>query len=174
MYAPLLRRLAAPALLISLMAAHPPAQADVPVYGWVERVRVQLGDHSARMKAKLDSGARSSSLHATDIEVFRRDGRRYVRFRTPLPDDPESALLERPVTRMVRIKRHTGPYDRRPVVRLPVCLGDGWHEVEVSLTDRSRFIYPLLLGRRALGGVALIDPDQTHLRPARCSAHKPD
>jgi hypothetical protein len=160
------RRLAA-ALLLTVAV---PAQARPPVYGWVERVDLGVDGQRVRVKAKLDSGARSSSLHATDITPFERGGRRLVRFSVPGGPDGAAITLERPVTRIVRIKRHSGPYDRRPVVTLPVCLGSAWHEVEVSLTDRSRFIYPLLLGRRALAGHALVDPEHTHLRPADCAA----
>lgn len=169
----LFSRRCAAALLLTLAA---PVPAAPPVYGWVEHVAVQLDDTQLRVKAKLDSGARSSSLHATDIDLFERDGERYVRFSVPLDDTPgaRTVTLERPVLRMVRIKRHEGPYDRRPVVVLPLCLGKTWHDIQVNLTDRSRFLYPLLLGRRALAGHALIDPSDTTRRPARCAAHDQD
>ncbi len=64
MYAPLLRRLATAALLTFVMPAH-----AVPVYGWVERVRVQLGDHTARVKAKLDSVACRLELRAPESSL---------------------------------------------------------------------------------------------------------
>lgn len=159
-------RIAAAFLLSLGVSAH----AAPPVYGWVEYVDLELDGEVTRIKAKLDSGARSSSLHAIDIDVFRRDGKRRVRFTVPLTDGPDGVKLELPVTRVVRIKRHEGPYDRRPVVKVPVCFGARWHEIEVSLTDRSRFLYPLLLGRRALADHAVINPARTYLHPPDCSS----
>lgn len=143
------------------------------VYGWVEFVQLHLDGRHFEIKAKLDSGARSSSLDATAIEPFERDGKRWVRFEVELPGMKKAAQVERPVVRYVRIKRHRGPYDRRPVIRLPLCLGDELRTVEVNLTDRGRFIYPLLLGRKALAGLAVIDPSRTYLRAPRCDGAPP-
>ncbi len=138
------------------------------VYGWVEFVQLHIDGEPLELKAKLDTGARSSSLDATAIEPFERDGERWVRFEVKLPGMEKTTRLERPVVRYVRIKRHRGPYDRRPVIRLPLCLGDEWRTVEVNLTDRGRFIYPLLLGRKALARLAVVDPSRTYLRAPRC------
>lgn len=155
--------------LVLLVGLTPPAQAR-GVYGWVEFVELHLGDQPLKLKAKLDTGARSSSLDATDIVPFERDGERWVRFRVSLPGLEKTALMEQPVVRYVRIKRHRGPNDRRPVIRLPLCLGDELRTVEVNLTDRGRFIYPLLLGRKALTRLAVVDPARTFMRQPGCAA----
>jgi hypothetical protein len=126
------------------------------IFGWVETVAV--GSERVVMSAKLDTGATTSSLHATAIQRFRRGGRRYVRFTLSDGNDGLGPRLEQPLVRMVRIKKHTGDYERRPVVKLPVCLGDSEHVVEFSLVDRSNFDQPVLLGRSALSGFALVDP----------------
>ncbi len=161
-----------PAFAISLcllLAGSPPAKAR-GVHGWVEFVELHLDGQPLRVKAKLDTGAKSSSLDATDITPFERDGEHWVRFRPSRSGLDEAPLIEQPVARYVLIKRHRGPYDRRPVIRLPLCLGDELRTVEVNLTDRGRFIYPLLLGRKALAGLAVVDPARTFVRAPSCPA----
>lgn len=129
------------------------------IFGWVERVELMDGKFS--MKAKLDTGALNSSLHALDIERFRRDGKRYVRFTVIDPETGEPKELEKRLIRNVRIVRHNGDYQRRPVVEMEICLGPYQRVAEVNLVDRSELIYPLLLGRTALEGIALVDPANT-------------
>lgn len=161
---------AALALLLCLLVGVPAPAAARGVYGWVEFAELHLNGQPLRLKAKLDTGARSSSLDATDITPFERDGQHWVRFRVSRSGLREPPLMEQPVARYVRIKRHSGPGDRRPVIRLPLCLGDELRTVEVNLTDRGRFIYPLLLGRKALARLAVVDPARTFVREPRCQA----
>lgn len=158
--------------LVALAQANLLWAADKQIMGWVERVEIVGSELS--MKAKLDSGAKTSSLDASDIEVYREDGERRVRFAITDDDAQESITLERPLERYVRIVRHSGEYQRRPVVRLKVCLGKKRHDIEFSLIDRSNFIYPVLLGRSALQGRALIDPDETYLSRPRCDSADDD
>ena len=163
------------ALLLCLLTVFAPPTQARGTHGWVEFVELHLDGEPLRVKAKLDTGAKSSSLDATDITPFDRDGQHWVRFRPSRSGLDEAPLVEQPVVRYVRIKRHSGPYDRRPVIRLPLCLGDELRTVEVNLTDRGRFIYPLLLGRKALAGLAVVDPARTYLRAPRCNdAPTPD
>ncbi|GAB4190585.1 MAG: ATP-dependent zinc protease [Wenzhouxiangellaceae bacterium] len=136
------------------------------IFGWVERVEIIDGRFT--FKAKLDSGAATSSLDASDIETFRRDGKKWVRFTITNPHDGEPVTLERRHQRTVRIIRHSGKHQRRQVVSINVCLGKRLFDIEVSLIDRGEFIYPLLLGRSALEKFALIDPGETFLSKPRC------
>lgn len=152
--------------LLAVLQVSPLSAADKDILGWVERV--EIFGSGLSMKAKLDSGAKTSSLDATEIEVFRQDGKRWVRFVITDDDAQESFTLERPLERYVRIVRHSGEHQRRPVVMLEVCLGNKLHDIEFSLIDRSHFIYPVLLGRSALQGQAVIDPDETYLSRPRC------
>lgn len=140
----------------------------VDIFGWVERV--ELLDGKFDMKAKLDTGAATSSLDATGIEQFRKDGERWVRFTVTGPETGDTVVLERPLVRNVRIVRHNGAHQRRAVVQLPICLGKHRREVEFSLIDRSNFIYPVLLGRSALDDVALIDSASTFANYPACEA----
>jgi hypothetical protein len=136
------------------------------IFGWVERV--DLLDGNLSVKAKLDTGAATSSLDATNIERFRRDGERWVRFTVTDPETEEVLELEKPLSRNVRIVRHSGEHQRRAVVKIPLCFGPFAREVEFSLIDRSNFIYPVLLGRSALKGHALIDSGETFINYPAC------
>lgn len=145
---------------------------DVPgkvIAGWVERV--SLPELSVMTKAKLDSGAKTSSLHAKDIEIFKKKGDRWVRFTVEIEAAGQQVTktFEKPRHRRVAIKEHEGDNDSRPVVLMDVCFDGRLHEVQFTLADRSRFIYPVLLGRRFLKRVAVIDPDETFLTQSSCS-----
>jgi hypothetical protein len=140
-----------------LMLLAPAAHSNVKaILGWVETVAV--GPDNVTLLAKLDTGAATSSMHATNIKRFRRGGKRYVRFQLSDGDGGYGPQLERRLVRIVRIKRHGGDFERRPVVELPVCLADLERVVEFSLVDRSHFDHPVLLGRSALSGFVLVDP----------------
>ena len=89
-----------------------------------------------------------------------------MRFRLAIGEH-DSALIERPLARISKIKRRAGDFDpqeektytARPVIELRVCLGTRERTIEVNLTDRSAFQYPLLIGSEALKQFeALVDP----------------
>ncbi len=152
---------------LGLLAAPAPAAAgERDLFGWVERV--VLVEAGFELKAKLDTGAETSSLDAVDIRRFRRGGESWVRFTVEDPDSGDEVRLERPLLRRVRIKRHEGESQRRPVVELTVCIGEHERRLEFSLIDRSEFIYPVLLGRSALAGIAVVDPDETFIHDPDC------
>lgn len=123
-------------------------------------------------KARLDTGANTSSLSATDITRFERDGENWVRFRLAVTEDDSvvpdvlGKEFEARVVRQVRIVQASGA-DRRPVVRLPLTLGPIEQQVEFTLNDRSHLTYPVLLGRRFMLDIAVIDISRayTHPRP---------
>lgn len=135
--------------------SHSANLADAEQLGFVEWVVLQ--DTGLRMKARLDTGAKTSSLHAVNVEPFDKDGEEWVKFDLPLDDhlDPESEEnagvvleFERPVTRTVLIKRKGAESQRRYVVKMDFCIAGKTHETQFSLTDRGHFSYPALLGRR--------------------------
>ena len=159
-------------VLVHCSYLHASETNEVPgkvIAGWVERV--SLPELPLTVKAKLDSGAKTSSLHATNIEIFKRDDERWVRFSVTLEDETGetvSQTFEKPRKRRVSIKEHEGENDSRPVVLMDVCFDGRMHAVQFTLADRSRFIYPVLLGRRFLQKVAVIDPDETYLTQSTC------
>ncbi len=149
------------------------ATAAPQVFGWLEWSYLEPAH--IRVKTKLDTGAKTSSIHATDIEVFDRDGNKWVRFRVPFrmkagtSSKKRDVFFERPVVRRVRIKEHDRAPARRYVVNLDVCLGGITFTTPMTLADRSRFNYPLLLGRVALQGRAAVDPAQKYLSGEICA-----
>ncbi|HWK55396.1 MAG TPA: RimK/LysX family protein [Hyphomicrobiales bacterium] len=140
------------------------------ILGWVENIL--LLPERLSMKAKLDSGAKSSALHAENIERFEKDGRTMVRF-TLREDhrDPhsETVVYERPLVRQVNIKlRNTPARDQRPAVRLEFCIAGERHNTLFTLTNRSGFNYPILLGREFLQHGILVDSSESFTHRARC------
>ncbi|MFP3941466.1 MAG: ATP-dependent zinc protease [Thermoanaerobaculia bacterium] len=150
-------------------SAGPAAAAKTKdIFGWVERVEV--GRHEITLKAKLDTGAATSSLDAQDIRrlVRRSTGERSVEFTLHDPESGDSIRLKKPLVREVRIKQHDGSHQVRPVVVIDICVGDHFDTVEVSLIDRSEFLYPMLLGRSALEGRIVVDPELTFTQDPDC------
>ena len=142
------------------------------IAGWVEKV--ELGTHQPiETKAKLDTGAKTSSIHAENIERFKKDGDRWVRFVLVLEgtdDEVHRVAMEKPIERNIRVKDHDDPSSRRPIVELPMCFDGRVHNVDFSLADRSGFIYSVLIGRRFLNDVAVVDAGRTFLTKASCTS----
>ncbi|MGB1557231.1 MAG: ATP-dependent zinc protease [Oceanococcaceae bacterium] len=165
------------AFLLCCSLTAPALAAPVPPRpaGWIEKVLLEPG--AIPLKAKLDTGAKTSSLHALNIESFKRAGERWVRFTLDVEDTTgkkHSEVLERRRVRGVRIKEHEGEYDRRPVVQMSFCLDGQRHSAEFTLADRSRFIYPVLLGREFLAGNVLVDASETFTTKATCPSAAED
>lgn len=154
------------AILLATCAAAAAAPRELVILGWVERV--VLVEPGFRMRAKLDSGAETSSLDARIIKKFRKGGKRWVRFAVTNPGTGEEHVLVRERVRTIGVVQHDGVNQVRPTVRVQLCVADRLLDVEVSLVDRSEFTYRLLLGRSALESFALIDPGNTYLSRPQC------
>lgn len=146
--------------------APPPDVKDI--YGYVENVLV--GESRLEMKAKLDTGAATSSLDAGEIRVYNREGRGWVEFAVRDQRTGRRVTFRKRLLRRVSIKEHDGSRQRRPVVAVEICLGGHLRDVEVSLVDRTEFLYPVLLGRRALEGIAVVDPELSFTARPDCEA----
>ncbi|MCO7517988.1 ATP-dependent zinc protease [Pseudomonas guariconensis] len=164
---------------LALLPAHVPA-AEKTVYGLNEYAR--LSDLDLEVAAKLDTGAKTASLSARDIKRFKRDGESWVRFYLAI-DAAHSHPIERPLARVSKIKRRAGDYNpdegkaytARPVIELNICMGRAQRTIEVNLTDRSAFQFPLLIGSEALKHFdALVDPSLKYAagKPA-CATEAP-
>lgn len=135
-------------------AENAPPSNDLRVAGWIERVSIFPGN--LKIKAKLDTGAKHSSLNAKHIEEFERDGAKWVRFDlTSWKGRVES--IETRVIRTAKIKQHDRKSVMRPVIHLGICLGTIYKEVEVNLEDRSKFNYQMPIGRSYLKDSFLVD-----------------
>lgn len=112
------------------------------------------------VKARVDSGAKTSSLHATNIQPFERDGSNWVRFDVhPLQNNRNTAITcEAKVVDRRNIRSSSGTTERRHVVSTPVTLGDRTWEIELTLTNRDSMGYRMLLGREAMAQRMLVDP----------------
>ncbi|WP_235906737.1 retropepsin-like aspartic peptidase RloA3 [Pseudomonas saliphila] len=139
------------------------------VVGWIEKGQI-LPELTA-VKIKVDSGALTSSMHAVNIETFTRKGKEWVRYDVPVEDADTDELVrlefERPVYRRV-VVRGAGGKERRPVVKMSICMGDRVYEEQFSLRDRGDMTYPVLIGRRTIEHIGLIDVSQTFLLPLDC------
>jgi len=133
----------------------------LPVIGWREWVGLpELG--LDRIKAKIDTGARSSALHAFNLEMFEVDGAQWARFDVhPLQRSNDTISAEAEVVDMRRVRNPGGRRELRPVIRTPVAvLGQTW-EIEVTLTPRWGMGFRMLLGRQAVRHHFLVDPGRS-------------
>jgi len=140
---------------------------SIPIIGQAEYVTVWPNEF--RYRARIDTGATTCSISALDIKRFERDGKKWVRFRFPVPSEnkkaklKKSAIQEYPISRDVNIKRHGAADQIRPVVKLMVQLGSFKGRIEFSLTDRTKYTYPVLVGRNLLEGNALVDVSKSYV-----------
>ncbi|MDO8863394.1 RimK/LysX family protein [Haliea sp. E1-2-M8] len=156
-------------LASTLTAASASDAEEARVLGWVEKAIVM--PVGATVKVKLDSGALTSSMHATAIELRDRDGEDWVEFELELEDAASGEQLLTPMALPVErfiLVRGAGGDDRRPVVRLDLCIGDQIHSEQFSLRDRGEMIYPVLIGRRTLQDLGLVDVNSTYLTRPSC------
>jgi hypothetical protein len=158
--------IAALALAATMVTNALASSQELLILGWAETV--YLVEPGLELKAKLDSGAETSSLDARIIKKFRQGGKRWIRFALSDPETGEEYVLVRERVRTIGVIQHDGDTQLRPTVTMQLCIADRMLEVEFSLVDRSEFSYPLLLGRRALKSFALIDTGNTYLTQPRC------
>ena len=140
----------------------PPSER--PVVGWREWVGLpDLGVE--RIKAKVDTGARTSSLHAFGLERFQRNGREMVRFEAhPLQRDTSISIpVEAELVDRRSVRSSTGTETVRPVIETDVTLlGQRW-PIELSLIRRDLMGFRMLLGRQAVRGRFVVDPGRSFL-----------
>jgi len=149
-------------------AAHE-SGASLAILGVVENVLIV--EEGVALEARMDTGATSSSLNALNKERFERDGEDWIRFEIIDPEDEDARItLERPIERIVRIRRHSGDSQERPVVRMEFCIGDQLLTADTSLIDRTALTYQALIGRSHMAGHILVDSGEEHLRAPNCAA----
>jgi hypothetical protein len=145
--------------------------ANVITLGWRERLSMpKFG--IASLKAKLDTGARSSSLHVESLEVFERGGTDWLRFQVRTTRRGHvSAWCEAPAIGRRAVTDSGGHVTTRWFILTEVELAGQRFAAEMSLTDRRHMLFPLLLGRTALAGRFKVDPTLSYSQsPARAAA----
>ncbi len=139
-----------------------------PIIGW--REWVSLGELSPEpIKAKVDTGARTSALHAHRMRVDGRADGDWVTFELhPRQRSGQAAVaVEAPVAGWRDVRSSNGQLQRRPVIEVAARLGDTDFPVELTLTDRDEMGFRMLLGRAAVRRRFLVDPGRSFLRGAR-------
>ena len=142
------------------------AQSEKQVYGYVERV--WLPEAGISLKAKLDTGAKSSSLNVIDIREIKEKKTNYLVFRIPDGQGGSVELRQKRVGR-VRVKIHSEigaklnqSFTRRPIIIMPIRIGNKIRKIRINLTNRENFLYPMLLGRDAIEAFdGIVDPEMT-------------
>jgi hypothetical protein len=121
-----------------------------------------------RLKAKVDTGARSSALHAWSVEEFTRDGERWLRFVVhPWQRDVlTSVVCEARCVGERLVRSSLGHSETRPVILTPVEIGGRRFETELTLTNRDAMGFRMLLGRLAVRGRFVVDPNRSFVQPA--------
>lgn len=152
---------------------------------------------NTNFRARIDTGATTSSLNASDIQEYERDGKTWVRFKLAhlkaAPDNitsasavtasenidatSESTLLEStieaPVKRWVKIRQVSSEsLERRPVVELQIRLGELHEKTQFTLADRSHMEFPVLLGREFFKDIAVVDVAKSYIHPKFISDKK--
>lgn len=132
--------------------------------GWREWVSLpELGIEA--IKAKVDTGALSSALHAYDVRTVERDGKVSVRFKVHPYQRETRTVVESsaPLREMRWVRSSSGHRTLRPVIVTPMVLMGRRFEIELTLTNRDAMGFRMLLGRRALRKRFLVDPGKSYL-----------
>lgn len=141
---------------------------NLPLVGWREWVSLPgLGPN--RLKAKIDTGARTSALHAFGLEIFQRDDASWARFEIhPMQRNDQIAhVVEYPIAEFRTVRSSNGLLSHRPVIQTLVSLGPFFWATEITLADRDAMGFRMLLGRQSIRDRFLVDPGQSFLHTRR-------
>lgn len=134
---------------------------EYDLIGWSETIsfpKFKLKD----LKVKIDTGAKTSALHAEEIEHINVRGKKYVKF-VVVNDFGRRKIIKAPLIEERAIKSSTGNKTLRPVVKTAIKLGRHEYEIEITLIDRNLMGFKMLLGREALKNRFVINPARAHL-----------
>lgn len=142
-----------------------PAEATPPtLIGWREWAAFPTWGIPA-VKVKIDTGARTSALHAADLDIVEHNGRRVATF-TVHPwqrSVRDGVRVDVPLIDEREVTSSSGEVSTRPVVMAEIELDGTPHEIELTLTRRDDMGFRMLLGRKAMEGRYLVDPSHSYL-----------
>ena len=140
------------------------ADKELVVLGWREWVSLPaLG--LERIKAKIDTGARTSALHAFELRFYNARQEERVEFKLhPHQRDSETVIVCDAAVIDKRVVTDSGGHSElRPVIKTDLCLGPHRWSIKMTLTTRDNMLFRMLLGRTAMKGRATVDPARSYL-----------
>jgi len=144
------------------MPVSTPRRKRLPALGWREWLALpDLGISAIR--AKIDSGARSSALHVEHLSTHLVDGREWVRFGVRAGSDDTITDCDAPVLHRRHVTDSGGHVTERVFIRTTLRLGHKRYAIDINLTDRRNMLFPMLLGRTAMAGRWIVDPGRSYL-----------
>lgn len=137
----------------------------LPMLGWREWVALpEFG--ITQLKAKIDTGARSSALHTVDMEPYQLDGKNWLMFTVETKQKQTGQLIEchAPIKDRRVVSDSGGHKQRRYVIETSLVFGQYIIQSEITLTNRDSMRFRMLLGRTAMNKVFIIDPNASYLQ----------
>ena len=137
----------------------------LPLLGWREWVALPHLNIN-ELKAKIDTGARSSALHAFSIEPYRKNGQRWVMFSIHPQQKNTDTFIEchSPVKDRRIVTDSGGHKQRRYVIETELILGSSMLRAEITLTNRDSMLFRMLIGRTTINTRFIIDPNASYLQ----------
>lgn len=125
------------------------------------------------IKAKADTGARTSCLHAFEIKPFKRDGETWVRFMVQPLQGKKKLIVQCEAKVIARrmVSDSGGHREQRYVIATMLCIGEQNWPIEMTLSNRATMRFRMLLGRKAMAGKVKVDPDGSFLQGHLTTAH---
>jgi len=119
-----------------------------------------------RLRARIDTGAKTSALHVSDLEPFRKRGQDWLRFRVPVgtPRPNRYVDCEAKMVNMRRVRNTSGELEERFCIDARILIGFTQWNAEITLTCRKKMRYRMLLGRTAMSHHALVDPGSRYIQ----------
>lgn len=143
------------------------AENEKTIYGFVEKVA--LSGSNTVVSAKLDTGAKSASIYATNIKAVDVNGKPYVSFEVPTKKGRIPFICEYAGKVNIKLRESEANHfarknTKRHVVKMKMIIGKKEREIYVNLSNRKRFFYPLLLGREAINAFdGIVDPSRVFI-----------
>ncbi|MDD5276793.1 MAG: RimK/LysX family protein [Methylovulum sp.] len=141
------------------------SSVDKPMLGWREWAALPELNING-IKAKIDTGARSSALHAFEIDPYRKGGQHWVMFAIhPVQNQTDIVIQCHAPIKDRRIVSDSGGHkQRRYVIETPMVLGHSVISAEITLTNRDTMLFRLLIGRTAMNSLFIIDSNRSYLQ----------
>ena len=140
------------------------AKTSLTPLGWREWVFLP-SYNDFKLKAKIDTGARTSAIHATNIQIYRKNGSEMVRFQ--IYQSQSFLDIDTELISYKKIKSSFGQTETRPTVHMKIQIGAEIWPTEITLAQRAKLTYPMLIGRNTLNKRHIIHSHRSYLAGSR-------